>query len=458
MLAPGAMSGLPRFLAFFLVACASAAGAADPPFAPAKAGQRIVYRGATLIDGTGAPPRRAMAVVTDGERITAVLPARRLTAAQADGARIVDLTGRWLLPGLIDSHQHLATPPEPRRAEALMRRDLYSGVTALRIMADDLRSIAELDRAARTGEIAGPDLYFAALVAGRSFFTDPRTQAISAGYAPGETPWAQAIDERTDIPLAIARARGTGAVALKIYSDLPPDLVRRLAEEAHRQEMMVWAHGMVFPTPPADVIAARPDVVSHSCYLAYQAMERRPQTYRERSPIDPALFAGGDHPVMAELFQAMRAQNILLDPTLYVYEVIERTGRPAYCPLDLAARLTALAHRAGVLMSAGTDAPAPWQESHPSLFYELELLVRRAGLTPLEAIRAATQIGAMTLGQSETMGVVAPGRLANMVVVERDPLADIANLRTVLFTVKRGRRFDRVDYRPITAEEADEDD
>jgi imidazolonepropionase-like amidohydrolase len=452
------MGGLLRFLLLGLVACATAAGAVEPPLAPAKAGERVVYRGATLIDGTGARPRRDMAVVTDGERIVAVVPARRLTPAQTEGARIADLTGRWLLPGLIDSHQHLATPPETRRAEALMRRDLYSGVTALRIMADDLRSIAELDRAARTGEIAGPDLFFAALVAGRSFFTDPRTQAVSAGYAPGETPWAQAIDERTDIPLAIARARGTGAVALKIYSDLPPDLVRRLAEEAHRQGMLAWAHGMVFPTPPADVIAARPDVVSHICYLAYQAMDRRPRSYRERSPIDPALFAGGDHPVMAELFRTMRAQRILLDPTLYVYEVIERMGRPAYCSLDLAARLTAQAHRAGVLMSAGTDAPAPWQESHPSLFYELELLVRRAGLTPLEAIRAATQVGAMTLGQSETMGVVAPGRLANLMVVERDPLADISNLRAVLFTVKRGRRFDRADYRPITAEEAAEDD
>ncbi len=460
MLARADMRGWVRLLLLCLLAGASAVAtaAADPPFAPAKAGERVVYRGATLIDGTGARPRRDMAVVTDGERIVAVLPARRLTPEQVSGARIVDLAGRWLLPGLIDSHQHLATPPLPARAQALMRRELYSGVTAVRIMADDLRSIAELGRAARTGEIAGPDLTFAALVAGRSFFSDPRTQAIGAGYAPGETPWAQAIDAGTDIPLAIARARGTGAVALKIYADLPPDLVRRLADEAHRQGMRVWAHGMVFPTPPADVLAASPDVVSHTCYLAYQAMERRPPTYAERFPVDPALFARGDNPDMARLFRDMRERGIVLDPTLYVYELIERMGRPYHCSLDLAGRLTAQAHRAGVLMSAGTDAPAPWQESHPALFYELELLVRRAGLTPLEAIRAATGIGARTLGQSDAMGVVAPGRLANLVVLERDPTADIANLRFVLFTVKRGRRFDRTDYRPITAEEAAEDE
>jgi imidazolonepropionase-like amidohydrolase len=447
------MSGWVRLFVLCLLGCATAAGAADPPFAPAPAGERVVYRGATLIDGTGARPRRDMAVVTEGERIVAVVPTRRLTPGQRAGARVVELAGRYLLPGLIDSHQHLATPPATVRAQALMRRDLYGGVTAVRIMADDLRSIAELDRAARAGEIAGPDLYFAALVAGRSFFTDPRTAAVSAGYTPGEAPWAQAIDAQTDIPLAVARARSTGAVALKIYADLPPDLVRRLADEAHRQGLRVWAHGMVFPTPPAEVLAAGPDVVSHSCYLAYHAMERRPQTYRERFPVDPAPFAHGDNSDMARLFRTMRQRGIVLDPTLYVYEVVERMGRPYYCSLDLGARLAAQAHRAGVLLAAGTDAPAPWAEPYPSLFDEVEVLVRRAGLTPLEAIRAATQVGAMALGQGESMGVVAPGRLANLVVLQRDPAADIANLRSVLFTVKRGRRFDRADYRPITAEE-----
>src|SRR3546814_6326172 len=102
------------------------------------------------------------------------------------GAEVVDLGGQYLLPGLIDSHQHLATPPDRRRAEALMRRDLYGGITAVRIMADDLRPIAELARASLVGEIAGPDLYFAALVAGPSFFEDPRTKAIAAGAVPGE--------------------------------------------------------------------------------------------------------------------------------------------------------------------------------------------------------------------------------------------------------------------------------
>lgn len=442
-----------------LLAAIPASAPAQPraaPFAPAAESQSIVYRGATVIDGTGAPGRVAMSVVTKGSTIVAVLPDADVTPAQLAGATIVDLKGRFLLPGLIDSHQHLATPPNRRRAEALMRRGLYSGVTATRIMADDLRSIAELARAARTGEIAGPDLYYAALVAGPSFFADPRTAAAATGYAPGTAPWMQAIDDRTDLRLAIAIARGTGATALKIYANLPPHLVRKLAAEAHRQGLPVWAHGTVFPTLPADVIAAGPDVISHTCYLAEQVSPNPPVTYQAKKPIDAARFAGGDNPVIAGLFAAMKAKGILLDPTLRVYREGERraaaTGKPAYCSLDLAAKLTAQARRAGVLMSAGTDGDTPASAPYPAVFDELELLVSRAGLSPLEAIRAATDIGARTMAQKD-QGRIAPGYLANIIVLSRDPSADIANMRSVVMTVKRGRRFDRADYVPISRDE-----
>lgn len=453
--------GLSRLLVLLCAAASAAVTHAQPPAAE-TAPERVAYRGATLIDGTGGPALPNRTVITRGERIEAVLPDAQATAERLAGARVVDLGGRYLLPGLIDSHQHIATPPNRRRAEALMRRDLYSGITATRIMADDLRSVAELARAARVGEIPSPDLYFAALMAGPSFFDDPRTQAISAGWTPGETPWAQAIDDTTDLPLAVARARGTGAVAIKVYANLPANLVRRITQEAHRQGMQVWAHGMVFPTPPADVIAAGPDVISHTCYLAYQVMDQRPQSYQERSPIDPAPFAGGDNPVMAGLFAEIRRRGIILDPTLRIYGEVERrsqaSGRPPYCTLDLGARLTAQAYRAGIPLSAGTDGDTPRGAAYPGLFEELELLVGRAGLPPAQAIRSATLVGAMTMGQADEMGSIAPGKLANLVVLERNPLDDIANMRSVVFTVKRGRAYDRNDYRPITAEEISDDD
>ena len=458
-----------RSVLLSLIACLLAACSSAMPesggiaFAPAAETERVVYRGVTLIDGSGGPARPGMAVITRGPLIEAVLPDNSLTPEQIAGTESVDLSGRFMLPGLIDSHQHLATPPNRAEAESEMRRDLYSGITAVRIMADDLRSIAELARASLTGEIAGPDLYYAALVAGPSFFADPRTQAISAGWTPGETPWAQSIDESTNLPLAIARARGTGATGLKIYANLPPPLVRALTEEAHRQGLPVWVHGMVFPTPPSDVAAAGPDVISHTCYLAYQLSDPRPQSYQERFPVNYPAFEGGDNPVMADLFREMRRRGIILDATLRVYAEADRRaaapgGRPYHCTLDLAARLTDQARRAGIAIAAGTDGSTPRDDPWPALIEEIELLVERAGLTPAEAIRSATAIGAATIRQQERMGTVEPGKLANLLVVADDPVADISNLRTALFTVKRGRRFDRSRFRPTGAEESAKDD
>jgi hypothetical protein len=432
----------------------------DPPAlgqAP-KAPERAVYRGATLIDGTGAAPRPGMAIVTEGERIAAVVPEAELSSMQLDGAEIRDLAGRWIVPGLIDAHEHLATPPNRPRSLAMMRRDLYGGVTAVRVMADDLRPVAELARAARAGEIPGPDVYFAALVAGPSFFDDPRTRAASGEYTPGDAPWMQAIDNETDIPLAIARARGTGATGLKIYANLEPHMVRALAAEGRRQGMGVWVHGMVFPTRPADVIAADPHVLSHTCYLAYQIMEHPPQRYQDRSPVDAETLMRGDHPIITGLFRDMRRRGIILDATLRVYDVIDRRpanpdAAPPHCNLDLAARLTDQARREGVEISAGTDAPAARDDPWPSLHHELELLVGRAGMTPIEAIRAATLNGARTIGREADMGTIEAGKLANFAVLERNPAADISNVRSVALTVKRGSPYERSAYTPITADE-----
>ncbi len=438
-----------------------AQGPQRPAFAPPAQNERVVYRDVSLFDRGALQPH--MAVIVNGPTIEAVLEDSALTPALLRDARIVDLSGRYMVPGLIDAHQHLATPPDRRAAEALMRRDLYSGITAVRIMADDLRPIAEYAREAQIGEIAAPDLHFAAVVAGPSFFEDPRTRAISAGFTPGETPWAQSIDAGTDLVQAVARARGTGATALKIYANLPPVLVRRLTAEAHRQGMRVWAHGMVFPTPPADVIAAGPDVISHTCYLAYQLSDPRPATYQQRFPVNYPAFAQGDNPQMTALFREMRQRNIILDATLRVYWEMDRRaaapgGRPYHCTLDLAARLTDQARREGVTISAGTDGRTARSDPFPALFEEIELLVDRGGLSPGEAIRAATEYGAAAAGASDTMGRITPGRLANFVVLRDNPLATVRNLRSIAFTVKRGRRFDREDFRPITAEEITDDD
>ncbi len=443
-------------LALLISGGAGAVGAAEP-----GPGQ-VLYRGATLIDGTGAPARAGMAILTDGERIVRVAPAAELAAPP--GARIVDAAGLYVTPGLINSHEHLATPPNRRFAEAMMRRDLYGGVTAVRDMADDLRAVADLARASRVGEIPGPDLYYAALMAGPEFFDDPRTHATTAGETAGAVPWMQAISPNTDLVLAVALARGTGASAIKIYADLPGDRVAAITREAHRQGTLVWAHAAVFPASPEQVIEAGVDAVSHVCMLAYQASAAMPAAYHHRAGVDEARFNDGDNPVVGRLFDQMRARGTVLDATLLVYREMAQahaarpSGPAPYCSEGLAERLAGQAYRDGVLISAGTDGFSAQADPWPALQDEMELMQDKAGMKPADVIRSATWAGAVSMRKQDQMGTIAPGKLANLVFMAKDPSADVRAFRSVVLTVKRGAAFWRKDYRPVTPDEMGSDE
>jgi len=426
---------------------AAAFACATPAFAAVPA--TLTYDHVTLIDGTGAPERSDMAVVVKGERIAAIVPTK-----DAKGS-LRDMHGAYAIPGLINSHVHLSTPPDRKSALAQLRRFVYSGVTAVRDMAGDARLLADLSSESRFGEIPAADIYYAALVAGPEFFFDPRVAASSRGYTPGTAPFMHAVNGKTNIPLLIAAARGTGATGLKIYADLPPNLVDALTAEAHTQGLIVWNHADVFPTTPKEGIEAGADTVSHTCMLAYQASAQNPRAYHNRAPVDAAKFKGETPTVVRDLFTGMKKRGTILDATLYVYRVMWQQPHKTlpYCPLALAERLTGEAHRAGVRISAGTDAPADWNSPYPSLYDELGLLVHGAGFTPADALQASSMIGAATIGQRKNMGTLEPGKLANIAFLTKDPTEDIANLKTIVLTVKRGKEYPRAGYKPIAKDE-----
>jgi imidazolonepropionase-like amidohydrolase len=426
--------------------------AAPAPFAQPGAGSIAVYRGATLIDGTGQPARPSMTIVADGAEIVLVARDGEVPADRGDGASVFDLAGQFVIPGLIDSHQHIATPPHRAVAEATLRRHVYGGVTAIRIMADDLRQIGDLGRATRVGEIPGPDIHYAALMAGPGFFDDPRTWQVSQGETPGSVPWMQAITDETDLPLAVAMARGTHATAIKIYADLPAHSVAAITAEAHRQGISVWAHGAVFPASPSEVISAGVDSVSHVTSLAYEATAEQLTTYKDKPPIDYDRFAAGDDPLLDSLFAQMRSRGTILDATASMW------SNPWEAPTDpdgqtrakansgLSAALTAQAYRAGVSISTGTDYETGPDHPFPALHEEMVFLAQDCGIPAEQVIHSATLIGARSVGAQASMGSIEAGKLANFVVLADDPVADLANLRSISFVVKRGRRYCRSDY------------
>lgn len=192
---------------------------------PGRAMDTVVYTNVFLIDGTGAPLEKSVWIVVDGERISAILDMNKPLPA---GAQIVDGTGWYAIPGLIDSHVHLATMPASDIARRHLRRQIYSGITLVRDMAGDTRNLADLSRAAQIDEIESPDIYYSALMAGPSFFTDPRTRTSALGVEPGNVPWMQAITKETDLTLAVAQAKGTWASGIKLYANLSGNLRRSL--------------------------------------------------------------------------------------------------------------------------------------------------------------------------------------------------------------------------------------
>ncbi|WP_420369440.1 amidohydrolase family protein [Curtobacterium sp. L1-20] len=405
--------------------------------------RHVLWEHATVLSGVGTTPIPDGGVLVRGDRVLAVGSRRDLASSAPSGTAHADLDGAFLLPGLVDSHQHIATPPDVPYATAQLEREVYGGVTAIRVMADDLRVIAELARAADAGELPAPSIDFAAFVAGPSFFDDERMRVASAGYDPGTAPWMQAVDADTDLVQAVAVARGTGARAIKVYTDLGPDLVRRITDEAHRQGLLVWAHGTVFPSGPAEVVRAGVDAVSHACLLGYEG-DVVPSTYAQpRADIDPERFRDRLPDAVEALLQEMHRRDCVLDATLLVDAP---TGVPG-ARMPASARITARAAEIGVVVSAGTDFPTTADDPFPAMHRELDLLVEHAGFTPEQALAAATVGGAAALGRSD-VGRIVPGARADMIATTEDPTLDLAALRSITTTIARGRRLDRRRFDP----------
>lgn len=409
-----------------------------------------IYHGFTLIDGLGGPPIEDAAISVRGNSIVTVGSRRELLSGPSAprDAIVVNLGGGYVIPGLIDAHVHLSTAPDRVNAEAELSRLLYGGVTAVRDMAGDARALGSLARDSRLGEIVAPDVYFAAVMAGPSFMSDPRPQASTVGETAGQVPWMQAITPETDMVRAVAEAKGTSATGVKIYANLAAAEVARITQEAHRQGMKVWAHSMVFPARPLEVIESGVDAISHACYLAWEAMAEVPAEYRHNVVPQYGAF-DADSQVFTELFDAMRAHGTILDATLATYTRPAAERSPdAQCDPAFAGALVRRAGAEGIPVAAGSDFTTPPDDPFPALYRELEALVANGGLTPMQAIVAATSTAAKTIGIEATAGSLAHGRPVDFVLLRQNPLEDIGALRSVESVWKNAVRYERDGYQP----------
>ena len=379
-----------------------------------------------LIDGSGAPPvPDAWLVVADGRIVdthAGALPAGRFDAT-------VDLEGRTCLPGLIDLHTHLCwdgsrDPVEVNAREghdltllrmvAHARRTLERGVTTVRDVGcvDDLSLV--LDCAIRAGAVPGPRL-----------IASGRTIVMTGGHdpfwgLPCDGPWACVAGVRTQAyrGARVIKVAATGGVYGRAEgeevgtSELGLEELTAVCREAHRLALRVASHA-VGRAGIDDSVEAGCDTIEHGIFASEAALRR------------------------------MAADGRFLTPTLFIYRQIAEGAAPDYAVRKAIAcarqhpDTVAQARALGVPITAGSDSGSPGAP-HPALFAELRDLVARGGLTPLEAITAATTTNARALGLEAAIGTLAPGRQADLLVVDGDPANDITALERVWAVMQAG--------------------
>ena len=407
----------------------------------------IVLKNATIIDAVSDTGKKGN-ILIEGEKIIAIDHTNAKPAPK--GATIYDLEGKYIIPGLIDAHVHI-THGTYKKAQEHIHTALKNGVTGVRDMGGDGRILTLLKKNTQIGEEVGPDVFFSTIIAGPEFFqNDPRPQSVAKGAKAGEVSWQRAITHDTDFKQVIAEAKGLGATAIKVYLNVDKILFEKMADEAKRQGLKVWAHAAVPPTKPLDITNGGAEVMSHSgSMLQYEfvkgdirgrhSFENREEALAYRKKLN-AIKWDKNTPEVKRLFDAMRKNNSILDATLFVYyfrsEETKNKSKEELSQVD-AFRAVKIAYDMGVKVGAGSDHMIS-SDGTINLHKEMELLTI-AGLSNIDAIRAATIVNAEGLGEEKNIGTIEKGKLANLVVLNENPLEDITNTKKIKLVIKRGK-------------------
>ena len=376
-------------------------------------------------------------IVIENDMITGIFDSNNYS--NPNSIQLLDFKGYFVAPGLIDAHVHLGTDPSKgdNFEVTKVRLDylLKNGVTTVRDMAGDARYLSYLSRQASLDEIPSPDIYFSALIAGESFFKDPRTKAAAQGMESGKAPWMHGINTNSDLNQIMAEARGTGATGVKIYADLDQTHVQRIVQAAHSQDLKVWAHSTVFPARPSEVCQAGVDVMSHATYLAWEAEKEIPAdaSFRHRKHEQFNI----ENPVFLDMVKMMKSNQTILDATISVYQKY----LPDSTLYQYGVALTKLAYKNKVKIGVGTDMPLTDFTAIAPIFQEMAALQKDVGMEPIDIIQAATIINAEMIGKEGEIGSIEIGKKANLLILSENPIIDIKNIKSGIAVIKNGRLF-----------------
>jgi len=417
----------------------------------------VAIVGATVIPMDSERVLPNQTVLVEGQRIVAVGPADRVAVPK--GARRIDAAGKFLIPGLVDTHIHI--PPEgsdDARAAREFRLFLAHGVTTARVMIGQVEHLGLRDRIA-SGAWLGPTLYVASPPLG-----------IKAGSLPG-VPEIKAPEDALRFALDAKRA---GYDGVKVLDGMSREEYDAFVAGAREAGLPVWGH-VPDPVGLSRALAARQDSIDHLAgYLEALIPADSPLHKQEAIRLADAL-AAIDEGLLPGAVAATRAAGIANVPTLDFWSVLVNAASPGelrkrpgleYVPAKqvaewseqqrkarernpragevvyryhaLRARIVGALHAAGLPVLLGTDSPDTWNVAGVSALEELKLLVA-AGFTARAALHAATRGPAAFLKGEAEYGSIAPGRRADLVLLDADPLVDIANLSRRAGVMVRGR-------------------
>lgn len=427
----------------------------------------LVIRNGRLIDGTGRPPIEHAVVVLAGNRVQQVF--REGEARLPPGARIIDAGGRTLLPGLIDVHTHLIigsagsanTPLEyvPERVLRDLRADLYWGVTTVRSAGDMLDWVLRLRENERSGLLLAPRLYvvgpmITAVGGHPARFLPPLIAREATRQVTDAQGTKDVIGELVARKVDMIKLIYDGGSRWEKFPKLPLELLKVAIETAHRNGLRVSVHTWQ-TSDLKDAVRAGADGVEHGATdeLDQEAIDL---LLEHHTFYCPTLAVHLSHVQSVKDVDDLLAQDDvqrtvsrvvrtgLAAHTGYIFEMKKQADLNDYFQqvLRTSEHNTRRVGESGVPVVLGTDAGEPMVFHGRAVHEELRLLVA-AGLSPMQALVAGTRTAAAYLGQADTLGTLEPGKLADVLIVDGDPLADITTTRKVWQVIKGGHIIDR---------------